>query len=122
MFLISSREPENKSFGTGFVVHRDDDVCHILTCRHVLKKVCGKEIKNISKTKIDIGGKKPTELFFIRKKDDPRDIAFLKVKGLGPCQPIRLSSQAEAEGNIHITGCYKLDKDHHRRRPPWRRS
>lgn len=61
VFLISSREEGNKRFGTGFVIHHDKNRHLLLTCRHVLEKICGKEI---SKEKIDIGGKIPEEICF----------------------------------------------------------
>ena len=46
ILLIQSKEPNNKSMGTGFVIHQDSFGSYILTCAHVVKQVEEVKIEN----------------------------------------------------------------------------
>ena len=39
IFLIESRQSNNKKFGTGFIVHQDEQFTYLLTCAHVVDDV-----------------------------------------------------------------------------------
>ncbi|HLG75104.1 MAG TPA: serine protease, partial [Ktedonobacteraceae bacterium] len=41
VLLISSNDPANRNFGTGFAVHHDHKYTYIITCAHVIRDVGG---------------------------------------------------------------------------------
>lgn len=75
LVLISSADPNNQDFGTGFVIDQDGGYSYILTCAHVVRNVGGKEaalkVNNVRAERVAIGS--PT---------GPDDLAVLRVEGL----------------------------------------
>jgi hypothetical protein len=41
IILITSSEPTNGSFGTGFIIHKDEQAVYLLTCAHVVEDLGG---------------------------------------------------------------------------------
>ena len=39
--LVHSKDRDNKRFGTGFAIHKDEGATYFLTCMHVVKDVGG---------------------------------------------------------------------------------
>src|SRR5215471_4987408 len=89
VFLILSSADNNSSFGTGFVIHQDEQAAYLLTCAHVVQDV-GSEtivIKRIQAKVIASGSEYGI------------DLAVLRVEGL-PTKPppLPLSTTGE-KGN-----------------------
>lgn len=64
-FLITSSK--NASFGTGFVVYKNDNLSYLVTCAHVVE-ACGKEsllVANQEATLVAIGNKETIDLAVI---------------------------------------------------------
>ncbi len=113
VFLISHKDKRRKKFGTGFVIHHENDSSYIVTCRHVLSKICkcenNKETINKEFRNIDVGGVIPGKVISIG--DEPIDIAVLKVNGL-KTKALILYMGACEHLKIKIPGCAELGKAH----------
>lgn len=94
--LITSDDPHNHAFGTGFVIHCDTRASYLLTCAHVIRDVGGVEkVKTASRTATVIASGK--EIF--------ADIAVLYVEGLLDRPPLRLQIEAQEGDPFLAYGC-----------------
>lgn len=73
---IVSNQPNNKSFGTGFVIHESSGAFYILTCAHVVRDVGGEESVAI-RDRAEL----PAKVIASGDKQD-LDLAVLRVEGL----------------------------------------
>jgi len=105
-FLIKSSAERNKSFGTGFCIHKDSNGSFLLTCAHVVES-CGKN-------DLEIDSHKATCLH-ISKDDDIIDMALLYVEGLTDTIALKLSDEIAQEGHTRqpkqITSKKKVKRD-----------
>ena len=95
VFQITSSDPANKSFGTGFIIYLDQEVkvTYLLTCAHVVAKVGGPD--NIS-----IGGNKA--MLVVSGAEDGTDLAVLQINGLlGPPLTLRKETPKQGFGSRH---------------------
>src|SRR5687767_11446070 len=84
--LITSSEPAIDAFGTGFVVHRDEQGSYVVTCAHVIRDVGGPETTkaaDLPATVVAIGD------------DDVLDLAVVRVPGLLDKQTMVLQIEAQ---------------------------
>lgn len=99
ILLITSADPTNTSFGTGFVIYAedsaDDRVCYVVTCWHVVDKVKSPIVRAFSK-------KYKGELVSLPNPGGV-DLAVLKVVGLDvpPLTPQHCVASGES---AHIQG------------------
>ncbi|NJO78364.1 MAG: trypsin-like serine protease [Cyanobacteria bacterium RM1_2_2] len=100
--LIDSIDKENnKDFGTGFIIHRDDYGTYILTCKHVLRDAGGAgKVRVSSIADVDI-----------EDYDESFDLLVLRVNGLFTEQIFSLCASGN-EGKEFVTaGFYRFDGD-----------
>jgi WD40 repeat protein len=96
--LVRSGNPEIDKFGTGFVIHRDEQAALVLTCAHVVQDVGGSEtvkVGDVTATVVALG------------TDDGIDLAVLHVSGLQDKQPLSLSTSGE-KGKSFITAGFQF--------------
>lgn len=99
--LITSRDPENQNFGTGFVMYRRHDSLYVLTCAHVVEFVGGASQVQIQ----DV----PAELVESGAAQGPDDLAVLRVAGiLREAAPLTLDDAADVGQRVLIKGFYKF--------------
>jgi tetratricopeptide (TPR) repeat protein len=98
--LITSSAHENKVYGTGFVVHRDEQGTYILTCTHVIDGVGGKELIHVN----DI----PAQVIAASPADDA-DIAVLRLTGLADKPLLRPYINNNLAGSFELAGYYHLN-------------
>lgn len=79
--LITSKDPKNNNFGTGFVIHQDDYSSYILTCAHVIKDLGGPSQVVV--------GSYLAELV-IKDIDNEFDLAVLRLNGWREAAPLKL--------------------------------
>jgi len=87
VFLISSADPDVHDFGTGFVVHRAGRRVHVLTCRHVVADVGGRDKAMVA----DL----PVRNAFLPPEGAPDDLAILIVEGLEAAPVLPLAPLAD---------------------------
>jgi hypothetical protein len=92
--LVTSNDPEIHDFGTGFVVHRDEQATFVLTCAHVLKAIgVGTAVRvNDSHAIVVAFG-----------SDDGVDLAVLRVVGIDKT-PLPLSIACEKGTSFYTAG------------------
>lgn len=95
--LITGTDSNN--FGTGFVIHRQQDETWIVTCAHVVEKVGG-----IGKIQVD---DQPAKIVACGTRQTV-DLAVLKVQGLDK-PPLKLGLAGRRDITCHITGYANLD-------------
>ena len=101
--LITSSNPEESSFGTGFIIHRDERGTYVLTCAHVVKDVGGPE--KVKARHI------PASLVALGSENDI-DLAVLCVDGLIDKPLLYLSSSGEAGDKFTTIGFREYGKQH----------
>jgi hypothetical protein len=91
--LITSKEPGNKKFGTGFVIFQEENLTYILTCAHVVDDVGGADCVRVSAvdilvdaTVIACGCQEESN----SKVYLPADMAVLEVSGLSAIPVLNL--------------------------------
>ncbi|MDM8522867.1 serine protease [Desulfococcaceae bacterium HSG8] len=95
--LITSSDPGNPRFGTGFVIRQDNSASYILTCEHVIKDVTGSG-------QIMVEGKDAgTEASGAEKGID---LAVLRVEGLAD-KPVLNSSGSGETGMAFSTAGFQ---------------
>lgn len=100
--LITSSDPANNRFGTGFVIHRDGYSAYLLTCAHVVKAVGGPEA-------IKAAGHAATVLS--SDTEDGFDLAVLRVEQpLEQYKKFNLSVSGKPGNSFITAGFYRLDK------------
>lgn len=102
--LITSADPDTDSFGTGFILRRQEGVVHVVTCAHVLEEVGGSE-------RVLVSGIRPRRCVSGRPKGI--DLALLEVEGLegGEPQTLQVLEAAGSEGHpFSLVGCWEYAK------------
>ena len=100
ILLISSSDPENKSFGTGFVIHQQGSTYYVVTCYHVVRDVGGPD-------RVRIKENLPATLIAF---DDETgfDLAVLKVENLTNVLPLPLGNLGE-RGNQFVAKGFTVE-------------
>jgi len=102
---IISAKPENRNFGTAFIIHRDRETTYLLTCAHVVRDVGGAESMRITEL--------PATVIAIGNDENGPDLAVVTVKGLSDRPVLKLSAVGE-KGRAFITsGFREFDKSQH---------
>lgn len=102
--LITSRDPENNQFGTGFVIHQDKSATYLVTCAHVVDDVGGTEAAinaDDSPAKVVAAG-----------LADGLDMAVLRVEGLHNYPPLPLQASAQKGTEFTLVGFQKFRQRH----------
>jgi len=105
-FLIKSSN--NRSFGTGFCVYKDEKGSFLLTAGHVVES-CDKEallVESHSAT-----------LLYISNEKDTIDLALIYVEGLLDSTPLKLSDEVAQEGDTFTVVGYRPHKDDYAKEP-----
>ena len=105
LVLIQSSEKNCKNFGTGFVIHRDEQADYVLTCAHVVRDVGGSDRKKVIADRI------PAQV--IAEGDDGFDLAVLKVERLKNKRQLKLRVSEEKEKRFIVAGHHKLQGANH---------
>jgi len=98
--VSSSTDP--KAFGTGFVVHHDDDWSYLVTCAHVLRDI---EAKQTDATRILVNSLAAKVV--AQGEIDAIDLAVLRVPRLFDREPLPLGRLASGTGEgtaIRVAG------------------
>ncbi len=93
--LITSSVPDNNYFGTGFVIHQDEDGTYLLTCAHVVQDVGGPD-------EVVAGGNKAS--IVASGAEDGTDLAVLRTEGLRDKLPLPLNSKASRGQRFKTAG------------------
>lgn len=106
IFLITSSNPNNRRFGTGFVIHKDNNETYILTCAHVIDDVEGSKQSPV---------KADGHVARVVALDDDRfpDLAVLKVEGLLDKPILRLSISGDSGSGFVTAGWFKWTGKQH---------
>src|SRR5262249_32291520 len=99
--LISSTDPVNQSFGTGFVIYQEEESTYVLTCAHVIRDIGGPEHIHVDHI--------PARLVAL-DTDEGFDLAVLQVEGLRELPPLPLRILGERARPIRVTGFGVFDK------------
>lgn len=95
--IASSADP--KTFGTGFVVHQDEEHCYLVTCAHV--------VRDIHKKKGDPGkllaGGLAAQVVALGEPDEV-DLAVLKVSRSWARSPLGLARGAVERSAVCVWG------------------
>jgi len=91
--LVTSNDENNHNFGTGFLIHRDEQHSYVLTCTHVIRDVNGFE-------RVNIDNIPATVIAF--DKEDGADLAVVQVsRSLN--KPILQFGMSGEEGDSFLT-------------------
>ena len=97
---ITSNKDNNPNFGTGFVIYRKSSTTYVLTCRHVLDGVGGKEHALVNNNAVVEAIEKSNK--------SPDDMAILVVKHLSsPVLPLKKAPKTDLP--FIVGGFYKLN-------------
>lgn len=97
--LITSSDPGEGHFGTGFVIKKGEQTTCLLTCTHVVRDVGGPE-------KIEINGIQAKVIAF--SPEEGADLAVLCIERLLDIPPLNLSATGE-KGKSFSTAGFQLD-------------
>ncbi len=98
--LITSRADDNSAYGTGFVIHRDEQGAYVLTCTHVINDVGGTELAKVN----DI----PATVIASGPADDV-DVVVLRVAGLVDKPLLLPHANCKRGVTFDFAGYYHLD-------------
>ena len=102
--LIKSCNPDKKDeFGTGFVIHKDENYTYILTCAHVFEDIA-------VDGQVRINSFAASLLASGRREDENIDLAVLRVKAFENTSPMRLANIGNQENRFKILGSYDYDE------------
>lgn len=117
VILITSNDPKNKDFGTGFPIYwyEPEDVTYIVTCAHVVEAVGGPD--KIVVIPAQVGGvgynldkmmatgvpEKLPATQIASGEEEYIDIAILQVEGLRDKRPLHLRHPVDEEGKFFKT-------------------
>ena len=93
--LVTSQSEKESQFGSGFVVHCDDDDTYLITCAHVVRDVGGSE-------QVRVGKKNAVVVALGNSRGC--DLAVIKVSGRLQKIPLKLSIATAAGRQITIAG------------------
>lgn len=105
VILITNKDIKNKSFGTGFVIHRDEEATYLLTCAHVVRDVGGVN-ELCERCELWAGGEEAT---IIPSKGSDFDLAVLRVEGLYDKPLLKLCAAGAENKPFIINGYYDFD-------------
>ena len=105
-FLIKSSS--NRSFGTGFCIHKNDKGSFLLTAGHVVE-ACGRDDLLVESYK--------TTLLHISDEHDTIDLALIYVEGLTDTVPLKLSNEIAHKGDRFTIVGYRLHKNEYAKEP-----
>lgn len=94
VLLITSASSSN--FGTGFVIHQDENTTYVLTCAHVVENAGGIEHVRIMNLNTSLG---PSDLEY--------DLAVLKVEGLKDLKPLTLQASGKTDMPFIVMGFFR---------------
>ena len=98
--ISSSADP--KTFGTGFVVHQDEEFSYLVTCAHVVRAVENANQKNGEAGRLLVNNLAATVI--AQGEPDAIDLAVLCVPRLWDRQPLRLRAAGMAGAAIRLAG------------------
>ena len=99
VILITSSDPENGGFGTGFVIHKDQSSTFVLTCEHVITQVGGAELVKVETLKAEV---------ISQRSSSGLDMAVLKVDKLLDLPVLGLSSGGGERGHTFSTVGFQI--------------
>jgi hypothetical protein len=100
--LITGSDPENKHFGTGFIIHQEGSITYLLTCAHVVSDVGGQEA-------VKAGGHSATVI--ASDSDNGFDLVVLRVEQqLESCEKLSLNISGNQGDSFITAGFYRPDK------------
>jgi prenyltransferase beta subunit len=99
--LISSSQPDNQDFGTGFIIYQDGAYSYLLTCAHVLEDVGGMEFLQVSGMSASVVAAGAANTL---------DLAVLRVGGLLDKQPLHLKISGKKDSSVIATGFQRFGK------------
>lgn len=113
--LITSPDPDNRKFGTGFVIHTDADGDYVATCRHVAVDIGADTSRKVCLNYHEY----PLLDLFMNLTGDPDDLAILKIRGPLARPPLILRPAGSTGDKIRIYGYYRFstNPDNHRQIP-----
>ncbi|MBN3938685.1 MAG: trypsin-like peptidase domain-containing protein [Nostoc sp.] len=102
IFLLTSKNPENESFGTGFVIKQDSRSTYILTCAHVIRDVGGIDQVEVDSYSVTI----------VAQSQDgyADDLAVLKIESILGNSILPLGIFGKTGSSFMIFGCWLYDK------------
>lgn len=84
--LVRSSDPGEQSFGTGFVIYKDEQATYVLTCAHVVRAVGGP-------SKIEVNG---IQAWVVASSpEEGADLAVLRIEGLFALPSLPLSVEKD---------------------------
>ncbi|MGK7944334.1 MAG: trypsin-like peptidase domain-containing protein [Microcystaceae cyanobacterium] len=103
VLLITSTDPKNPRFGTGFVVRNRQGTVHVLTCAHVIRDVGGED-------SVMVEGKKAWAIAVGEAQG--LDLGVLRVEGLGRKREFKLGKGLERVSQFKTAGWQPYGKKH----------
>jgi hypothetical protein len=100
---ITSGDPNNSRFGTGFVIHQDERYSYLLTCAHVVDDVGGPGQVLVGET---------TASVIAAGAADGLDLAVLRVEGLSDKPSLRLIASGKKGRSFTTAGFQVLTKQY----------
>ncbi|MCP4686411.1 MAG: trypsin-like peptidase domain-containing protein, partial [Desulfobacterales bacterium] len=97
---ITSRDPGNSKFGTGFVIHRQGSAAYLLTCRHVLEDAGGPAAA--------LAANLPVKRVISPPADLPVDLAVLEVEGLSDAPALPLAGPGRIGAGVTVSGFHEF--------------
>ena len=107
-FLIKSSSQNNRSFGTGFCIYKDDNGSFLLTAGHVVES-CGRDSLLVESYK--------ARLLHISDENDTIDLALIYVEGLTDIVPLKLSDEVAHKGDSFTVVGYRPHKNEYAKEP-----
>jgi hypothetical protein len=105
--LITSRDPQNRRFGTGFVIRRSRSAVHVLTCAHVVADVGGAD-----QVEADGIAARVTTLHDSQGySSQGLDLAVLELEGLWQRSPLMLKNLGKQGITVKTIGFQQYDKE-----------
>ena len=101
IFLITSSDSSNTSFGTGFAIYQNSGSLYVLTCAHVVRDVG-------SSDKVLVEGMFAESI--ASGEEEGIDLAVLKVEGLSK-PSLAMEARGENGSTFVTAGFQKFDKD-----------
>lgn len=101
VLLISTEPDKNKSFGSAFIIARDDNYSYLLTCAHVVEQINDKEVVV---NKLKIAGLDSLVEIVKHGSSNAIDMTLLKVAGLFDKPLFEQSMLGQEQTDIQVTG------------------
>ena len=101
--LITSQQPKNSGFGTGFIVKIQGFTSYLVTCAHVVKEVGGKEFLRVEGN---------AGIVIASGEDQGIDLAVVRVEGLKRNEWLKLGTGEERTPEFMSAGFHLSGKRH----------